>query len=214
MPRIDLHTHSAASPDGSLKAEDYKQILDSGTLDFIAVTDHDRIDFAVQLQAELGDRIIVGEEISALEGEIIGLYLQEAVPAGLSARETVERIHAQNGLVYIPHPFETRREGIPLRVLDSIAEEVDIIETCNGRTLQDRSGQARQWSADHVVPGAASSDSHGKRGWGNTHSIIAEAPTADTLVTLLHDASHSTRSTGFVGRLYPKLNRLRGHHHA
>src|SRR5882757_5862760 len=99
MIKIDLHTHSVASPDGSLTAVHYQRAL--GRLDVIAVTDHNRIDFAQKLQTELGERIIVGEEITTLEGEIVGLYLQTLIPAGLSVVETVRQIHAQGALVYI-----------------------------------------------------------------------------------------------------------------
>jgi predicted metal-dependent phosphoesterase TrpH len=175
----------------------------------IAVTDHNRIDFALELQKELGDAIIVGEEITALEGEIIGLYLTEVIPAGLSAIETTQRIHAQGGLVYIPHPFETVRKGLPLAILNEIADQVDIIETYNGRSMQNRASKAGTWASEHYVPGAASSDAHGRRGWGNTYSILAEEPTKETLVALIANATYNTQSTGLVGRLYPKLNRLR-----
>ncbi|HSX00151.1 MAG TPA: PHP-associated domain-containing protein [Patescibacteria group bacterium] len=209
MVRVDLHTHSIASPDGSLSEANYRALLMSERLHVIAVTDHNRIDFAQQLQAELGDSIIVGEEITALEGEIIGLYLQEAIPAGLSSIETVRRILAQRGIVYVPHPFETVRKGLPLAVLDEIADHVDVLETYNGRSIQDRSARATAWAAKHDIAGAASSDAHGIRGWGNTYSILAEAPSRDTLVDLLGHATYSTRSTGPIGRLYPKLNRIR-----
>jgi len=211
MARIDLHTHSYASPDGSLRASHYKAMLDSGRLDYIAVTDHNRIDFAMELQTELGPQIIIGEEITALEGEIIGLYLKRAVPAGLSAAETAERIHAQGGLVYIPHPFETRRKGLPTATLDAIAKQIDIVETYNGRTLQDRSNLAGEWARGHSTAEAASSDAHGRRGWGRSYSSIAEPPTRTTLIKLLRAATFSTKSTGVIGRLYPKLNRLRRH---
>ena len=209
MVRVDLHTHSVASPDGSLSAADYKHILHSGRLDVIAVTDHNRIDFAQTLHITVGDVIIVGEEIGAQEGEIVGLYLREAVPANLTAVETIKRIHQQGGLVYIPHPFETARKGLPLAVLNAIAEHVDIIETCNGRTMQDRGVLAQKWSAGHGASGAASSDAHGSIGWGNTYSELSEKPTRDTLVELLRAAEYGTQSTGTIGRMYPKFNRLR-----
>jgi predicted metal-dependent phosphoesterase TrpH len=209
MVKVDLHTHSLASPDGSLSAADYKRMLHSGRLDVIAVTDHNRIDFAQELQAALGNTIIIGEEIAAAEGEIIGLYLQTVVPPGLTAKETARQVHEQGGLVYIPHPFETARKGLPLATLNAIAEYVDIIEICNGRTMQDRGALAQKWSADHNVPGSASSDAHGSIGWGNTYSELHQKLSRETLVDLLRAARYGMRSTGAVGRLYPKLNRLR-----
>jgi len=209
MPRVDLHTHSIASPDGALDAKDYAAMLASGKLNYIAVTDHDRIDFALKLRAELGPQIIVGEEITTRQGEIIGLYLRRKVPAGLSARETAERIKQQGGLVYVPHPFETVRKGITLHNLSGIADLVDIIETQNGRALQNRGLQAAHWAEQQGVAQAASSDAHGKRGWGKTCSIIDGAPAAANLAELLQTAQYDKRSVGIIGRLYPKLNRLR-----
>lgn len=213
MPRIDLHTHSVASPDGALTANDYATMLASGRLNYIAVTDHNRIDFAVELQAQLGPQIIVGEEITTTDGEIIGLYLREAVPAGLSAAQTVQLIRKQGGLVYIPHPFETVRKGITQATLDAIANSVDVIEIHNGRTLQNRGRRAAEWAAAHRVAGAASSDAHGRRGWGRTSSVIDGPPGRDQLLPLLAGATYDPRSVGTLGRLYPKLNRLRGQLH-
>lgn len=211
MYNIDLHTHSRRSPDGSLTFQDYKHMLESGPLGAIAITDHNQIDFAEAAQAKLGEYIIVGEEVTTRDGEIIGLFLREVVPAGLSAAETVKRIKAQGGLVYIPHPFETMRKGITALALDGIANDVDIIETYNGRTLQNRGSEAADWAIAHNKPGAASSDVHGLHGWGRTYSTLAEPPTRENLVHLLRSATYSTKPVSLLGRLYPKLNRLRRH---
>lgn len=209
MIRIDLHTHSVASPDGSLNLNDYRIALTSGKLSSIAITDHDRIDFAVQARAALSEAIIVGEEITTLEGEIIGLYLTQLVPAGLSATETVQRIRKQGGLVYIPHPFETIRKGISPETLNKIAEQVDIIEVYNGRSLQNRGLSAAEWASTHHKAVASSSDAHGEIGWGKTYTILSLLPQRETLLELLAKGTIHAGSTGLIGRLYPKFNRLR-----
>jgi predicted metal-dependent phosphoesterase TrpH len=210
MYALDLHTHSQASPDGSLTTRQYSAMLEQGVLDCIAVTDHDTIAFAQELQAKLGARIIVGEEITAKEGEIIGLYLHEAVPPGLSIKQTVQAIRRQHGLVYVPHPFETVRNGLSAKVLADIASHVDIVETHNGRAIfQHRGEDALHWATMHGVPGAASSDAHGWHGWGKTYSNLSEAPTRETLVRLLERATYASETVGLLGALYPKFNRLR-----
>jgi predicted metal-dependent phosphoesterase TrpH len=209
MYKVDLHTHSQQSPDGSLRQADYQSILDRGLLDVIAVTDHNSISFAQKLHAELGEKIIIGEEITAREGEIIGLYLQEVVPAGLSAAETADRIHKQGGLVYIPHPFETVRKGLPLPVLEGISESVDIVEVHNGRATQNKSSKATDWAKLYQLPGAASSDAHGKVGWGRTFSSINDVPSKENLAEQLVKATHTVGSPGLRGKLYPKFNRVR-----
>lgn len=210
MHKVDLHTHSVGSPDGSLTEKDYQRILDAGRLDSIAITDHNSIAFAQKLHAKLGSRIIVGEEIMTREGEIIGLYLTERVKPGLSAAETVAVIKQQGGLVYIPHPFETVRKGITLGTLETIAKDVDIVEAHNGRALfQNRSKEAEAWAIEHNLPGAASSDAHGWHGWGRTYSIVEDAPTRANITKLLASAAHQVGLPGIRGLLYPKFNRIR-----
>jgi predicted metal-dependent phosphoesterase TrpH len=215
MYRIDLHTHSVASPDGSLGLSDYRALLGNHTLDYIAITDHNRIDFAQQAQAELGRAVIVGEEVTTRGGEIIGLFLKEVVPAGLELQEAAARIKAQGGLVYVPHPFETMRSGVAADGLEKVAHLVDIVEIRNGRAVfQNRSQQAEGWARSHAKPGAASSDAHGRTGWGNTYSVVDRVPEAGTLPQLLQAARYSKKTVGIRGLLYPKLNRLRRGIHA
>lgn len=211
MLKIDLHTHSYASPDGSLTPKHYKRMLDTKGLDIIAVTDHNTIEAAQKLNKKLGEAIIIGEEIDTQEGEIVGLYLTEPVAPGLSARQAAETIREQGGLVYIPHPFETVRKGIQKDALNTIANMVDIIETHNGRALfQGRGDEALAWAKTHNVAAAASSDAHGWVGWGSTYSRITTVPTAKTLPGLLIEtASRLPGTVGLAGVLYPKFNRLR-----
>jgi len=207
--KIDLHTHSMASPDGALTIDDYRRMLENRSLSVVAITDHNTVEYALRAQAELGDQIIVGEEITTTEGEVIGLYLTETIPRGLTPAKTVKAIHKQGGLVCMPHPFESVRSGVTAETLDAIAGEVDIIEVHNGRAVfQNRSKQAYAWAALHNVAGVASSDCHGVSGWGKTYTVIPERPTKETLVQLLFEASYYTGFPGVRGVLYPKLNRL------
>jgi predicted metal-dependent phosphoesterase TrpH len=74
MYKIDLHTHSSASSDGGITADQYSKIISQNILDYVAITDHNKVSFAMKLSEELGDKIIVGEEIMTSEGEIIGLF--------------------------------------------------------------------------------------------------------------------------------------------
>jgi len=208
--KVDLHTHSVASPDGGLRLTDYADMIASGKLDYIAITDHDRIDFALEARKKLGEAIIVGEEIKTVEGELIGLFLKKAVKDGLTARETAEHIHQQGGLVYVPHPFETVRSGVTDAALYKIADMVDIMEIFNGRAMfQNCSHLAVAWTLEHACSGAASSDAHGRSGWGRTYSELPLPPTAKTLAQSLANARYNKELVGIRGILYPKLNRLR-----
>ena len=49
--------------------------------------------------------VVVGEEITTRNGHLLGLFLQERVPPGLLASQTIELVHAQGGVAVVPHPF-------------------------------------------------------------------------------------------------------------
>lgn len=210
MVKIDFHSHSVASPDGSITAHQYERTLEQGILDCIAITDHNHIAFAQKLQEKLGNKIIVGEEINTTHGELIGLFLSNAVQPYQSPRATAEAIKAQGGLVYVPHPFETVRKGITPEALAEIAELIDIVEVYNGRAVfQNRSSEALAWAQKHSVRQAAAGDAHGVRGLGYTFTTIETMPSATTLLPLL-DAAHITnRRPPFSTLLYPKYNRAK-----
>lgn len=208
--KVDLHTHSSSSPDGGIKPEQYHAALTQGTLDVIAITDHNQTDLALELQRELGDKIIVGEEIMTTAGEIIGLFLEQRISPGLSLVETVKQIKNQGGLVYIPHPFESVRKGLHPAALEELIDHIDIVEICNGRAfLQNRSAQAVVWTRLNHKVGAASSDAHGVRGLGKTYTRLPEMPTRQNLVKLLGTAIPITAPPGFRALLYPKYHRLK-----
>lgn len=208
--KVDFHTHSEVSPDGALSAMDYRRVLERGKLDCIAITDHNDISMAQKMHDAFGERIIIGEEITTSDGEIIGLFLSEVVKPQMSAAETAKAIHKQGGLVYVPHPFETVRSGLTMESLDKIAADVDIIEVHNGRAVfQDKSQKAIDWASENNVVGAASSDAHGVSGWGKTFTVLAEIPTRQTLLELLGKATFKRGFPGLRGISYPKYNRLR-----
>ncbi len=121
--RADLHIHTRVS-DGTASVRDALEYACSHAgLDVIAITDHDAIEGAVQaadLARHYPLEVIVGEEIGSREGHILGLFLTEPVPAGLSAAQTVAAVHAQGGLAIAAHPFLRgvwwSPEGVPARM--------------------------------------------------------------------------------------------------
>ena len=101
----------------------------------LAVTEHNNIEGALAVKKIAPFKVIIGEEIKTNRGEIIGLFLQEEVPRGLSPFETIDRIRDQGGLVEVPHPFDRfRRTRLDADALRAIASEIDIMETFNSRT--------------------------------------------------------------------------------
>ncbi len=188
--KIDLHNHSVASHDGGVSLLRYKEVLAAGTLDLIAITDHGRIDMAQEIKAKIGEKIIVGEEIKSKSGDIIGLYLNEPINSGLSLTETVRKIKDQKGLVYIPHPLETRRKGLSRVDLESIKDDIDIIEIFNARSISSNAEKILNFARENNIPTAAGSDSHCSAELGRTYTIIDSNvnPTNKTLKNLLKGA--------------------------
>lgn len=234
MYKIDLHTHSIVSQDGGIAYEQYRQIIESKQLDYIAVTDHNSIEAGVKLRAELGDRIIIGEEILSSEGEIIGLFLSQRIAPGLTALETIREIKQQGGLVYIPHPFETHRKGVSPQVFQAIKNHVNIIELFNARakfrgrenlamqqvesqpSLQQSPQQPPQQHIGNPSPnlvGASSSDAHCKYGIGSAYTLISEKPTQQNLVQRLQFAEFVKRHAPLISYLCPTINRIKKYVH-
>lgn len=210
MYKIDLHTHSEASRDGSITTTQYHQVLEDGTLDYVAITDHNKIDFALELQKTLGNKVIVGEEINTKEGEVIGLFLTEKISRDMTVKETIRAIKKQNGIVYVPHPFETVRKGLPRKVIESIIDDIDVMEVFNGRAFfQNKGPEAATLARINNIPGMASSDAHGAKGLGTAYGVIHKPPTANNLADQLSTAKLIMKRPPLKTLLYPKANRIK-----
>jgi predicted metal-dependent phosphoesterase TrpH len=163
-------------------------------IDYVGVTDHGTIRGGVEaaLLAEDDEdlpRVIIGQEVFTTQGEVIGLYLVEDIPSGLTLDQTVSRIQGQGGLVYLPHPYDAvRRATIHAGVLERAAAHSDVIEVVNGRSLRrafDRSAKAL--AERHQTAGGAGSDAHYPGEVGRAVCEVAGMPTRDDLVALLRD---------------------------
>ena len=161
MARADFHTHTRFSPDGLTRPEQFVQRCVARGMDIVAVTDHGTVDGARAVAALAPFAVIIGQEVRTRDGELLGLYLEESIPKGLSGVEAAQRIHAQGGLVVAPHPFARLRPALRARGLRTLAGLVDAIEGYNGRMLWpglDR--QARHHAAEQDLPCTLGSDAH------------------------------------------------------
>ncbi len=160
--RIDLHCHTFHSSDSLMTFDGLLQAMDRRGLDMVAVTDHNTIAGARALYARAPDRFVIGEEIKTTQGELMALFLEEEVPPGLSAEETIIRVHRQGALVGASHPFDRLRgEAIGMDSLESIRQELDFLEVLNARmTFRKDNRLAREMAARWGLPGSAGSDAH------------------------------------------------------
>jgi predicted metal-dependent phosphoesterase TrpH len=195
---LDLHCHSSASFDSVASPAKLVAKARRIGLTHLAITDHERIDGALRARdlAPADLAIIVGEEVRSADGDMIGLYLERAVPPGLSAAETAAAIHEQGGLVGLPHPFDRFRSSggtqaaDQQRTLDALAAAVDYIEIHNARAYRDANPLAAAFAESRGLPGTASSDAHSVMELGVAQTIvpgIVDGPA--TLLALLVDAT-------------------------
>jgi predicted metal-dependent phosphoesterase TrpH len=111
---VDLHCHTRASFDCLAPVGRVVRAAGERGLTHLAITDHDRIDGALEARelAPQGLTVIVGQEVKTTAGDLICLFLDEPIPAGLSAAETIAATRDQGGLVGIPHPFDRFRGSL------------------------------------------------------------------------------------------------------
>jgi predicted metal-dependent phosphoesterase TrpH len=160
--RIDLHCHTRYSRDSLITFDALLRWMDHRRLDMIAVTDHNTIAGALEFRALAPDRFVVGEEIKTRDGELIALFLEEQIPPGLPAVDTIARVHDQGGLVGASHPLDRlRREAMGRQKLQAIRKDLDFLEILNARTvLSGDNRMARETAVRWGLPGSAGSDAH------------------------------------------------------
>src|SRR5881296_1798179 len=159
--RIDLHNHTHYSPDSILSPKRFVHECRRRGLDRVAVTDHNTIRGALATR-ELADfPVIVGEEILTADREIIGLFLEEDIPRGLPAAETIKRVKSQGGIVGVPHPFDRLRRALREDVLRRLIDKIDYIEALNARIVFPANNrEANEFAVEHGLPVSPGSDAH------------------------------------------------------
>jgi predicted metal-dependent phosphoesterase TrpH len=161
----DLHMHTSWSHDCSIQVEELLDHAETIGLGAIAITDHNRFggaQEAVDLARSRDLVVIPGEEVKTdTQGEVIGLFLREEIPRGMSFAETIEAIRAQDGLVYLPHPFD-RRHAIPdARTLHRHLADIDVFEVYNARLIREAfNDEALRFARKYGLTMGAGSDAH------------------------------------------------------
>jgi predicted metal-dependent phosphoesterase TrpH len=167
----DLHMHTSWSHDCSIRPSDLvEHALEQG-LGAIAITDHNALGGALEAAdlARGSDLVVVeGEEVKTDgQGEVIGLFLQEEIPRGMSFADTIAAIKDQGGLVYLPHPFD-RLHTIPdSATLHRHLADIDVFEAYNARLLFDAyNEEAERFARKYNLTVGAGSDAHVLQGVG------------------------------------------------
>ncbi len=193
MFRVDLHAHTWYSGDSPTSPGRLVQRARAAGLDRIAVTDHNTIDGAFAAQDLDPERVIVGEEITCSCGtHLIGLFLQERIPKGVTIEDAARAIRRQGGVVYAPHPiaYITR----PAWRAERVFAVADVVEVFNSRgTLPSWNRKAASQAEERRVRRAAGSDAHMPWEIGRA---FAEMPPFHDAASFLESAAQCSRISG------------------
>jgi predicted metal-dependent phosphoesterase TrpH len=216
---LDLHCHTSFSFDCLANPESQVRAAASRGLTHLAITDHDRIEGALRAReaAPEGLTVIVGEEVRTADGDLIALFLERAVAPGRPARETIEEVRAQGGLVGIPHPFD-RHRGSLLNdpKLEAIGQLVDWVETHNARVVGGSGNEkAAAFARELALPGVAVSDAHSTLEVGVAYNVLTIDPsTPEGLLAAIATAELVTGRASYIVRgltpISKLVNRARG----
>jgi hypothetical protein len=190
---VDLHMHTDHSSDCATPVDVLLATAAEQRIGAIAVTDHNEVSGALEARAkaaEYGVKVIVGEEVmTAEQGEVIGLFIEERIPRGLTLEETIAEIRRQGGLVYVPHPFD-RLHAVPdYEHLLRVVGDIDAIEVFNPRiAIAAFNEEAVRFAGKYRIVGGAGSDSHVARGLGSVRIRMRDFDGPQEFLESLRDA--------------------------
>jgi len=188
--KADTHVHTMFSgfgvyrriryPESMTSPEDAVDAAIGRKLDVLCITDHNSVAGAVRardyaIKEKKGLEVVVGEEVSTCDGEVVGLFLNEPIPAHIPAAEAVERVHAQGGLAVAVHPYSFYCPSLGEKAKEL---PIDAMEVLNAAHFD---GFVNTLALRNLPKGVAplgGSDAHSARMVGNAYTTF-EGKTAD-----------------------------------
>jgi len=215
--KADLHVHTALG-DGMAELPELLAYVEEHTdLSLIAITEHDDLRPAIALrEARARGRcrfeVVLGEEVTTIEGHLLALFIEEPVPSLRPLRPTLEAVHRQGGLCIIPHPMSWLTRSIGQRTIEAVLREgrdgvfFDGIEVAGGPAIL-TSGVARRKAQRlnrerYRLAEVGGSDAHFLQAIGACYTVF-EGSTAEELRQAI--LAHATSGAG--GR-YPSLRQI------
>ncbi len=190
MPKSDLvnaefHCHTCYSKDSLVKIQDLLTTCEKKGIQKLVITDHNTISGAQQAHQLDPHRFIIGEEIMTQQGELLGIFIKEQIPAGLSAMKTIDILRSQGAFISVSHPFDVFREGHwEMHDLLIIISHIDAIEVYNSRCILPQfNARARSFALRNNLLGTVGSDAHSIGEVGNATLTL---PDFDDTATLKH----------------------------
>jgi predicted metal-dependent phosphoesterase TrpH len=171
-------------------------------LDGVAVTDHDRLDSGLKISKEIKFLVLPGMEVSSRDGHIIGLNVNTTIAKGLSAEETVDKIHAASGIAIACHPSAFFKESLKKHV----SAKFDAVEVINSSSIPFVYSVKRneELASRLDIARVAGSDAHFGPEIGCAYTLIDAASNVDDVV----DAIRKKKCQPF-GKGIPVTTRLK-----
>jgi hypothetical protein len=198
---VEMHSHTIWSVDCLTRLESIIRLCEKRRLNRIAITDHNTADGALALKKLAPELVIVGEEIMTTQGELLGYYMHETIPQGLTPQETIKRLRDQGAVISVSHPFDRLRKGAwDEPNLRAIIDQVDAIEVYNARCLYPEDNlKALDYAKEHQVPGTIGSDAHIGMEYGTAYAIMRPfEDNAQDFLAALREANFSERLSPWV----------------
>lgn len=211
MLKADFHVHTEYSMDCSMPLDTVIERCQKLGINCIAVADHGTVEGALEMQRIAPFMIIIAEEILTPYGEIMGMFLKETIPSGLSVEQTIAQIRSQGGIVCIPHAFDTfRPSALGEKIVEEIAQEIDIIEVFNARCLLQRSSdRALAFARKYNIVQSAGSDAHTPGEIGHAYVEMAEFKGRDDFLEALAKGKIIGRRTNPLTHFASAWNKLK-----
>ncbi len=201
---VDLHMHTDHSSDCATPVKVLIETARDRGFGAIAITDHNEVSGALEaakVAAGMDDfKIIVAEEVMTSDaGEVIGLFLTEKIPKGVTMREAIAEIRRQGGLVYVPHPFDRLHSVPDYENLLDIVEEIDLMEVFNPRVaISSFNEEAERFARKYNLIPAAGSDSHVAQGLGAVRNRLHDFDGPEEFLEAMREAEITRRHKNLV----------------
>ena len=181
--KIDLHVHTIYSVDSLITPEEVAYYAKKRGLDGVAITDHDRLDSALRMCKEKDLLILPGMEVTSSDGHIVALNIQNPVAKGLTAEQTVDRIHNTGGITIACHPGAMFKGSLG----NHSTSMFDAVEVINSSAIPFRHSVKRgeQIASRLKIARVAGSDAHYGPEIGCAYTLIDAEPNIDDIVNAI-----------------------------